>query len=595
LSGKLVIFFVFLLTFSVSAIAGAPLNKVRLQLLWFHQFEFAGYYAAISQGFYRDAGLDVTLIEGGPQTSTIEEVLEGRADFGVSSTGLIKYYLDGKPVLMLAPVFQHSPSVLLSLGTHLSNPSAIAKAGSIGLKPGFEDIDLMSIFIDEGVPLNKLKIATNSLGLEDLLNGKVVAVGAYLSNEPFWLRQHGIAYNVIKPEHYGMDFYAGILFTRDTVNKTRPEIVAAFRTATLKGWEYALGHQDELIGIILANYNTQGKSREQLVYEANVLTDLISPDLIQIGHSNPVRWGHIAKSYIKSGMIKSDFDLSGFLYDPNPPPKDLTWLYLSLLAALIVALVVSGVLFYVRNINIKLKLAKEAVDQLLSDQSQFVAMLSHELRAPLAVIDSALQVLYLNLKGNDKAESVIRRISRGVNRLVDFIDSYLTQDRIDSEFTALQLSRVNIKELAAWAKADAELAYPNRTIATEIDPALVVIDGDQQLLRVLISNLLSNAVKYSPEGSVVTLRFILKGSQCCIEVIDQGFGIPADELSFVFRKYVRGEAALKTPGAGLGLSLVSRIVKLHGGIVRVESRVGEGSQFIVELPVKSSNLQYQVS
>lgn len=91
-----------------------------------------------------------------------------------------------------------------------------------------------------------------------------------------------------------MDFYSDILFTRRAVEKARHEVVAAFRSATLKGWEYAIAHQDEIIGLILAQYNTQAKSREHLVFEAKVLADLIGSDMIQLGHSNPWRWRHIA-------------------------------------------------------------------------------------------------------------------------------------------------------------------------------------------------------------------------------------------------------------------------------------------------------------
>ena len=92
----------------------SPTETVALQLRWFHQFQFAGYYAAIEKGFYREAGLEVFLIEGGYDKDTIEEVVNGRADFGVTNSEILLHRLKGKPLVVLAAVFQHSPLVLIS-------------------------------------------------------------------------------------------------------------------------------------------------------------------------------------------------------------------------------------------------------------------------------------------------------------------------------------------------------------------------------------------------------------------------------------------------------------------------------------------------
>ena len=334
-------------------------THVTMQLRWTHQFQFAGYYAALQQGFYKDAGLDVTLKEGGPSISPINEVLAGRADFGVSTSGLVKAYLDGKPILMLAPIIQHSPQVLLSIGTKLTNPADIAKAGPISLQPGDECTDLKAIFINEGISLDKLKI-TSGANLDDLVHGKIVAMNAYISNETFWLKKHGIAYSTVKPESYGMDFYSDVLFTNQSMEKTHPETVAAFRTATLKGWEYALSHQDEIIDLILTHYNPQEKSREQLDFEAKTIKDLITPELVQIGYSNPGRWSQIAKTFERFEIIKSDKSLDGFFYQTDKK-QDLTKLYYGLGIALVIITIISSISFYIYSINRRLRRA--AIEQ----------------------------------------------------------------------------------------------------------------------------------------------------------------------------------------------------------------------------------------
>ncbi|MBV5334168.1 ABC transporter substrate-binding protein [bacterium] len=278
-------FFRFIFVFVCCIGPAVALERVSLQLRWMHQFQFAGYYAALHQGFYREAGLEVTLKEGGPGVDPVSDVLAGQADFGVSNSSLVIKYLNGNPVLLLGPIFQHSPNILLMRG-RVENPSELVAAGRVALMGGIQDVELKAMFLNEGIALEKVDFVADRQHLADLIAGQVVALYAYLSNEPFELEQKGIAYSVLKPQTYGMDFYGDALFTRQALDQERPEVVAAFRAASIRGWEYALEHPDEIIDLILARYNTQGKSRAHLQFEAKTLKSLINPELIQIGHSD---------------------------------------------------------------------------------------------------------------------------------------------------------------------------------------------------------------------------------------------------------------------------------------------------------------------
>ncbi len=329
--------------------ASAASTPLTLQLRWLHQFQFAGYYAALHQGFYREAGLEVTLKEGGPGVDPVSDVLAGQADFGVSNSSLVIEYLNGNPVLLLGPIFQHSPNILLMRG-RVENPSELVAAGRVALMGGIQDVELKAMFLNEGIALEKVDFVADRQHLADLIAGQVVALYAYLSNEPFELEQKGIAYSVLKPQTYGMDFYGDALFTRQALDQERPEVVAAFRAASIRGWEYALEHPDEIIDLILARYNTQGKSRAHLQFEAKTLKSLINPELIQIGHSNPGRWKHIAQTYERFGVVKADKELEGFFYNPNRQ-ADLTWLYFYLLGAMVVVVVVGSIAAYILRTN----------------------------------------------------------------------------------------------------------------------------------------------------------------------------------------------------------------------------------------------------
>ena len=101
-----------LLLAALLPLPASALEQVALQLKWKHQFQFAGYYAAQEKGYYRDAGLEVSVIEAGPETDPVREVLDGRAQFGVSNSALLLARAQGKPVVALAVIFQHSPFIL---------------------------------------------------------------------------------------------------------------------------------------------------------------------------------------------------------------------------------------------------------------------------------------------------------------------------------------------------------------------------------------------------------------------------------------------------------------------------------------------------
>ena len=330
------------------------LETVSLQLRWKHQFQFAGYYAALHKGFYREAGFDVQLLEGGPGADPVAAVLSGQSDFGVSLSSLVIDYLKGKPVVMLGPIFQHSPNVLLIRGENRQiSELGLPDAGAIALMGGDQDVELKAMFLNEGIALKYLQIVPDKNHLRDLIQGHVTAVNGYISNEPFTLQQQAIPFSVLRPQNYGMDFYGDLLFTTQQRVAEQPQQIAAFLAASLRGWQYALEHPEEIIDLILTYYNTQAKSREHLRYEAQALRRLINPEVIELGHNNPGRWRHIANTFAGFGVVTLERPLDDFFYNPNPT-IDLTWLYWALAISLTVLLLVGSIAFYVHRANRRL-------------------------------------------------------------------------------------------------------------------------------------------------------------------------------------------------------------------------------------------------
>lgn len=180
-----------------------------------------------------------------------------------------------------------------------------------------------------------------------LIDRTVDAMSSYITDEPFLLEQAGVGYQTFTPRSSGIDFYGDTLFTTRAELTAHPQRVAAFRAASLRGWRYALDHEDEMIELIYTHYS-QRHSRDHLRFEAQMLQKLILPDVVEIGYQNPGRWRHIADTYHRLGMVQPELSLAGFIYDSEQKP-DLSRFYVALaVASLVIALLVGGLVRFAR-------------------------------------------------------------------------------------------------------------------------------------------------------------------------------------------------------------------------------------------------------
>jgi diguanylate cyclase (GGDEF)-like protein/PAS domain S-box-containing protein len=295
--------------FCAPAFADATQIPVTLQLYWKHQFQFAGYYAAIERGFYRQAGFDVTVREPQQGIDPIDMVLSGGADYGVGASELALRRGRGQPIVALATILQHSPLVLLTLGTGTSLQELVGK--KVMLMP--HETELIAYLLFEGLPLDRLVVVPHTYDVKDLLDHKVDAMSGYSTDEIYRLKQSGKPYSVFSPRSSGIDFYGDTLFTTTRLVNKHADQVAAFRDASLRGWQYAMDHPGEVADLIIARYS-QRKTRDELLFEAEEMRRLMQPQLIEIGHMNPGRWQHIAETYAQRGMLPAGYSLDGFLF-----------------------------------------------------------------------------------------------------------------------------------------------------------------------------------------------------------------------------------------------------------------------------------------
>lgn len=344
----------------------SPSQKIKLQLKYYHQFQFAGYYAALHKGFYKEEGLDVELIEGG-NLNSIDLVLAGKANYGIAANDILIERINKKPIQLLATIFQSSPSIFLCLESSNIHTAQDLIGKKVMLLDEFRDPELLAIFYQEGIKIEDINRIHTSYNIYDLIDGKTDALNAYSTNEPFFLKEKNIRYTIIYPKTYGIDFYGDGIFTTESEIKNHPKRVDAFLRASKKGWEYALNNSDEIIDLLLDQYNVN-QTKDHLRFEAEQIKTLIRNDYIEIGHINPGRLENIAKICAQMGMIPKNYDLSGFIYKPETY-KTPIWLKWVLVIIVLISFAITMISYYLFFFNRQLQKAVAKQTASLSEKN----------------------------------------------------------------------------------------------------------------------------------------------------------------------------------------------------------------------------------
>jgi PAS domain S-box-containing protein len=300
-------------------------DTLVLRLKWWHQFQFAGFYAAQAKGYYAEEGLAVRIEEGRPSVSSIDAVLAGDAHFGINDSSIVLRRLQGRPLVACAAILQHAPDVILSReDRNIRTPSDLVNARIMLVGEQGQAL-LHAMLIGEGIPPGSAKIVPHTWSIDDLIAGRVDAMTAYASEEPLQMRLRGVEPAMLRSRDYGVDFYGDTLFTREDQTSDHPERTAAFIRASLRGWDYALKHPGEIADLILAMDGVQqrGVTRDSLLAEAEAMKPYILSDVVEIGHMNPGRWEKIARTFVEVGMAPKILPLDGFIFDAGADPHPI--------------------------------------------------------------------------------------------------------------------------------------------------------------------------------------------------------------------------------------------------------------------------------
>jgi signal transduction histidine kinase len=216
-------------------------------------------------------------------------------------------------------------------------------------------------------------------------------------------------------------------------------------------------------------------------------------------------------------------------------------------------------------------------------RNEIVSLVSHDLRAPLAVVIGYLDLLKRPMAEEDRARA-LEAAKRSAGRMADLLEDLLAATRAEELLAPAQLVPVSLAELAEDVVATMSPTHTDRDfrVVTERRPLVL---GDEKRLRQAVVNLVTNAFKYSPDGTEVVVRVDTTGSAACVAVEDAGAGVPEEDRDRIFDRFTRIESnARRQPGLGLGLYIVRIIAENHGGGARVEQSSLGGARFVIELP-----------
>jgi len=247
-----------------------------------------------------------------------------------------------------------------------------------------------------------------------------------------------------------------------------------------------------------------------------------------------------------------------------------------------------------RSLSIDIEAKNRKLKELTVIKNRFFSIAAHDLRNPLGVISGSAQMLetYSESLTPEKKQEILERMKKAVTNMTLLLEDTLIMTKAEEGRLELNLSLVNLDELCENLAREFELIYRERQInliknysLPESSEGKKLIPMDGKLLRHIFGNLLSNALKYSTQKAPVKLEFNCQSDRVTFIVEDKGIGIPESNLATLFEPFSRASNVGAISGSGLGLSIVKQCVDLFGGTIEVESEVGVGTTFTVQLPI----------
>lgn len=593
-------------------------DKIIVQLQWKHQFQFAGYYAALEKGFYKNAGLDVELKDLSTNgINTVDEVLAGKADFGVANSELLVRYMNGEPLVALTPIFQNSPVALAVRGNSEINTPQDFVGKIIELNNNGGSNEILAMLFIEGIKASQVNIQQSTLSLNNLLNSKVDATAIYQCNEPYFLDKFGIPYKIIAPKNYGIDFYAECLFTSQSYLKKNKSKVDRFINATILGWEYALKNENEIAQLIQTKYKST-KTLDHLLFEASQVKKFIQPDFINIGHSNKGRWLHMTEILKQAGIIQTTKSIDGFIYKQDDKYSTSLFKYSLLITIGISAVLLIILLHYklwrkqqklkahsisslqqkIEQQELELSSLKFELDNLHKKTNELerfsdslISNLSFEIRSPLNNILGYCELLAAPRLKQEQTKQYTKEIAKSSKTLQYQIDNLIDLSKLESNQYKLTYQRINLYDffntLHIITLNELKLFDKEHiTIKTSIEENEINFDilADRSILKSVFWRLINNSVKYTTKGYIEIGCKKKSPSSLHMWVQDSGMGINSNELGKIFQPF-NNNSNHPLNSLGLGLPIAKRLIDIMNGNIWIETTENSGTTINFTIPI----------
>lgn len=281
------------------------LEDVRLRLKWVHQAQFAGNYVAVDKGFYSKEGLSVELQQVDLKNNTIQEVADGKVEFGISSADdVLIARARGVKIKAIAVIYKINPASLISLSSSkITSPKDL-----IGKKVGVQEGNPIELLFDamlesKGISLGKVKKVPIGYDASELIKGQVDAVIGYVINEPDMVRNSGKEPKTMLFSDYGVNIYADVLFTSEQLIKDKPDMITKFLRGTLNGWQYTFENEDEAVTTTMKYAKDSRKVHEAYMLSSSI--PLINTGTSNLGWMERQQWEQVQNILLNQKVISS--------------------------------------------------------------------------------------------------------------------------------------------------------------------------------------------------------------------------------------------------------------------------------------------------
>ena len=299
-----------------NATAARPADKVNVQLSWFHSVEYAGLYAAIEQGYYAEAGLDVTLKGGGPEVDALGEVRNGNAQFGIiTGDSLIIAKTKGDHFVAVGTIFRNNPMVAMSLSdAGIEKPEDLSGKNVGVIAPDLSttwDVQFLALLQEMNIPQDSVHFSAieDYHGANELKSKRLdVMSGMFATNEPVVAELDGDALNLIYYKDYGIDVYANTIFSSAEFVQDNSDLVGRFVKATMRGYQYAIEHPEEVASYALKYDETLDLKVQQETMKAQI--PFIDTGNAPIGSMDENVWKTTQDILLEFNLISQPVDLS---------------------------------------------------------------------------------------------------------------------------------------------------------------------------------------------------------------------------------------------------------------------------------------------